>query len=245
MGELNGVSKNSTFRERLIEAMEIRKLRQSDLCEITGIPKSAMSQYVKGSFEPKQDRLWAIAKALNVNEAWLMGYAGVCMERKGMGEMGSGIIHQMNMEALQEGEVDTDHLAQCPQNPKIPLLKTVSPGYPLLAAQNISKYITVPEGIHADYAVKLMDDQMDNGCLHKGTIVYAQFNEMVELDIPLVLRKEDGTLYVRRLKQLTMGDEVLGIQIVSDNPEYPPVNQKNLRDCEVVGWITGYSSSYA
>ena len=70
-----------TCAERLREALEIRNLRQSDLCELTGIPKSAMSQYVSGAFEPKQDRVELIAKALNVTEAWLMGYE-FPMERK-------------------------------------------------------------------------------------------------------------------------------------------------------------------
>jgi transcriptional regulator with XRE-family HTH domain len=60
--------------ERLREALGLRDLRQSDLCELTGIPKSAMSQYVSGAFEPKQDRVELMAKALNVTEAWLMGY---------------------------------------------------------------------------------------------------------------------------------------------------------------------------
>ncbi len=41
-----------------------------------------MSQYLKGAFEPKKDRLEAMARVLNVNEAWLMGYDGVPMERK-------------------------------------------------------------------------------------------------------------------------------------------------------------------
>jgi transcriptional regulator with XRE-family HTH domain len=41
---------------------------------MTKIPKSAISQYVSGAFEPKQDRIYLIAKALNISEAWLLGY---------------------------------------------------------------------------------------------------------------------------------------------------------------------------
>lgn len=59
--------------KRLREAMQLRNKTQADLCEETGIPKSAMSQYVSGKFTPKQTRLYLLAKALNVNEAWLMG----------------------------------------------------------------------------------------------------------------------------------------------------------------------------
>ena len=66
--------------KRLAKALDIRNMKQSELCRLTEIPKSAMSQYVKGSFEPKQDRVYLISKALNVSEAWLMGY-DVPMER--------------------------------------------------------------------------------------------------------------------------------------------------------------------
>ena len=59
---------------RISAALQIRNMKQTELCELTGIPKSAMSQYIKGSFEPKQDRIYLIAKALDVNEAWLMGF---------------------------------------------------------------------------------------------------------------------------------------------------------------------------
>jgi transcriptional regulator with XRE-family HTH domain len=59
---------------RIKDALSMRGMRQVELCEMTKIPKSAMSQYVSGAFEPKQDRIYLIAKALNVSEAWLMGY---------------------------------------------------------------------------------------------------------------------------------------------------------------------------
>ena len=48
---------------------------------MTEIDKSTMSQYVSGKYEPSQLRLELIARALNVNEAWLMGY-DVPMERE-------------------------------------------------------------------------------------------------------------------------------------------------------------------
>ena len=59
---------------RIKMGLQIRGLKQADLCQITKIPKSAISQYISGAFEPKQDRIYLISKALNVSEAWLMGY---------------------------------------------------------------------------------------------------------------------------------------------------------------------------
>ena len=69
------------FANRLKQALNTRNMNQTQLCRITGIPKSAMSQYVNGAFKPKHVRLERIAIVLNVNEAWLMGYYGAEMER--------------------------------------------------------------------------------------------------------------------------------------------------------------------
>ena len=66
---------------RISKALAIRGMKQSELCEKTKIPKSAISQYVSGSFEPKQDRLFLIAQALDVDPVWLMGF-DVPMEKE-------------------------------------------------------------------------------------------------------------------------------------------------------------------
>lgn len=66
--------KKELFKDRLRLAAELRGLRQADLCAMTGIKKSRMSQYFSGAFEPKQDGIYLLAKVLNVSEAWLMGF---------------------------------------------------------------------------------------------------------------------------------------------------------------------------
>lgn len=68
------------LKNRLTKALSIRNLKPIDLVEITHIPKSAISQYMSGYAKPKQDRIHLISKALNINEAWLLGY-NVPMER--------------------------------------------------------------------------------------------------------------------------------------------------------------------
>ena len=60
--------------KRIAKALEIRGMKQSDLCKITDIPKGSMSLYISGAYEPKQDRIYLIAQALRVDEAWLMGF---------------------------------------------------------------------------------------------------------------------------------------------------------------------------
>lgn len=71
----------ATCAERIKTALNIKGMKQSDLCRLTKIPKSALSQYISGAYEPKQDRIYLISRALNVSEAWLMGL-DVSMDRK-------------------------------------------------------------------------------------------------------------------------------------------------------------------
>ena len=59
---------------RIKKALAVRNMKQSELCEKTKIPKSALSEYVSGAYEPKQDRLFLIAQALDVDPVWLMGF---------------------------------------------------------------------------------------------------------------------------------------------------------------------------
>jgi transcriptional regulator with XRE-family HTH domain len=56
-------------------------MKQADLCRLANVPKSSLSLYLSGAYDPKQDRLQDMAQALNVSEAWLMGY-DVPMERQ-------------------------------------------------------------------------------------------------------------------------------------------------------------------
>lgn len=67
-------SMKAGFKDRLKEAMDQKNMRPVDLCNATGIPKGAVSYYLAGRSEPKSDRLYIISQALDVNEAWLMGF---------------------------------------------------------------------------------------------------------------------------------------------------------------------------
>jgi transcriptional regulator with XRE-family HTH domain len=67
--------------QRISEALKYRNMKQADLCKLAKVPKSSLSLYLSGAYEPKQDRIYDMARVLNVSEAWLMGY-DVPMERQ-------------------------------------------------------------------------------------------------------------------------------------------------------------------
>lgn len=69
------------FKNRLIEALNLRKMSAAELSRLSGIDEGTLSNYKKGKYEPKQRKLESIANSLNVSIAWLMG-ADVPMEKE-------------------------------------------------------------------------------------------------------------------------------------------------------------------
>ncbi len=73
-----------TTAQRLKQIMTERGLKQVDIlakcdpiCEKLGLKKigsNGLSQYVTGKVEPGQKTLSVLAKALDTNEVWLMGF---------------------------------------------------------------------------------------------------------------------------------------------------------------------------
>lgn len=63
----------NNFSTRLKEGLEVRNMKATNLSKLTGIGKSSISDWLSGRYEAKQDKVYIIAKVLNVDEAWLMG----------------------------------------------------------------------------------------------------------------------------------------------------------------------------
>lgn len=69
--------------DRLKHLMKIRGLKQVDIINMSkpyqekfgiSLQKSTLSQYINDIQSPDQDRIYLLAKTLNVGEAWLMGF---------------------------------------------------------------------------------------------------------------------------------------------------------------------------
>jgi transcriptional regulator with XRE-family HTH domain len=74
------VSDERHFGKRLREARLSAGLSQSDLEDISGIPKARLSRYENGHVEPSIQTLNRLARALNVSEASLLGDERAALE---------------------------------------------------------------------------------------------------------------------------------------------------------------------
>ncbi len=179
--------------------MEIRNMTQADLVKKTGLPKSAISQYYSGKYEPKQKGIYLIAKALNVNEAWLMGY-NVPMERTDT-EYPNNIL-----------KIETK---------KFPLLGTIAAGEPIFAEEQFESYVEAGTNIRADFCLKVKGDSMINARICDGDIVFIRKQPDVnDGEIAAVLIGNEATLKRVYKKK----NEII---LVAENPAYPPLVYKN------------------
>ena len=84
--------KTETCGKRIEQALTIRNMKPSELCKLAQVPKSSLSLYLRGAYDPKQDIIYQMAIVLNVSETWLMGY-DVPMEREEHFSLSSGLTN--------------------------------------------------------------------------------------------------------------------------------------------------------
>ena len=196
----------NNFNERLKQAMKLKNMTQSELCEKTGIPKSAMSQYVSGAFTPKQERTYLIAKALNVNESWLLGYDDISMDREPERDRLSALMQKYdNIKPIKLK--------------RFPMLGEIACGKPIFADEDREHYIMADMDIDADFCLTAKGDSMINARIYNGDIVFIKEMPIVENgDIAAVIIEDEATL-----KRVYYYPDDNMLQLVAENPKYKPL----------------------
>lgn len=65
---------NAKLVSRINEALSRNEMSKAELSRRTGISPSSLSEYLSGKYEPKQDKIYLISRALNVDPVWLLGF---------------------------------------------------------------------------------------------------------------------------------------------------------------------------
>ena len=212
----------ATIAQRIKEGLAARGMKQADLVYKTGIGKSSISTYISGDYEPKQRNIYKIANALNVSEAWLMGY-DVPMERE------SPIAAPYPAPAVTDDVVT------------FPVIGNVAAGYNEIAIEDWSgDTVQIPAAyLHgrpqSDYFVLNVH----------GDSMYPMY---IEGDKVLVLKAETlersgqvGVLLYNgdnaTVKKIEYADGEDWLRMVPINPNYPPqtITGADLEQCRVIG----------
>lgn len=97
-----------TFGQRLRATRTKAGYSQSDLEEISGIPKARLSRYENGHVAPSIQTLERLARALNVSEASLLGEDRALMEEFFHVLMGRGVRIGSSEQAVALGSAVAD-----------------------------------------------------------------------------------------------------------------------------------------
>ena len=104
---------NNILINRIKKILTEQNMSKADLSRLTGISNSSLSEYLNGKYEPKQDKIALIAKALHVSPAWLMGFdEEPNLNRRDEREIESDLEDMMNSisSAAFEGEDDIEDI---------------------------------------------------------------------------------------------------------------------------------------
>lgn len=187
-----------TIARRLQMALDIRNMKQSDLVETTGIGKSSISTYLSGKYEPKQRNIYKMAKALNINEAWLMD-EDVPMERDEKSK-------PSNVEDFN------DHYVA-------PIVGTIPAGYPALAFEDIEGYASIPYKDAENYFfLRVSGESMINAGIQSGDLVLIRKQSSAEYGQIVAARVNGDEATLKKYKP--QGDTVL---LLPENPDFEPI----------------------
>lgn len=210
-----------TTRNRLQKILSIRNINPIDLSQKTGIPKSSISQYLSGYSVPRQNRLFILAQALNVNEAWLMG-ADVPMEKQPYND----IFSYDNIMPIK--------------TQSIPLLGEIACGEPIYADEDRESYIEIGTDIKADFCLRAKGDSMINARILDGDIVFIRKQPIVNNgEIAAVIIDDEATL-----KRVYYNQKANILQLVAENPAFPPLvySGEELNQIRILGKAVAFQS---
>lgn len=221
--------KTSNTSARLKTIMSERGLRQVDIlaaskpfCDKYGIKlaKNDLSQYVNGKVEPGQEKLSILGMALNVSEAWLMGY-DVSRAR------GTGTPSK-NHTPIPSG------FSPMPETELVPRIGRIACGDPITAEENVEDQDEVLKSWHADFTLVCCGDSMVPK-IEDGDVVAIRSQPTVENgEIAAVRIGDEATL-----KRVFLHPDYIELRPL--NPEYDSIirRREEMSDIRIEGLAVG------
>lgn len=210
--------------------MSERDLKQVDILNKTlplqikynvRLAKNDLSQYVNGKVEPNQERIFILAKALDVSEAWLMGF-DVPRERVDKKDNVNELINIY--QKLNESRKDNvynfaEHQLSEQNNKVVPLVGATAANPEALeyadAINDISINTDVPN--NADCALVVRGNSMEPDYMDSSIVFYKR-QEMVESgELAIVEIDGDGVTF----KKILFDYDNQQVILRSLNTEYP------------------------
>lgn len=219
-----------TTSDRLKYLMSERNIRQVDIVNLckpfaekyrVKIGRNDISQYVSGKVEPGQSKIFILAKALGVNEAWLMGY-----------DVNSN---------TDDAEKDLSKYGIYPiKTKKFRVIGEIACGEPIFCNEEYETYVEGNADIDADFCLKAKGDSMINARIFNGDIVFIKSMPEVENgEIAAVVIDNEATL-----KRVYYYKDENKIVLVAENAKYEPLVYigEELNQIRIIGKAIAFQS---
>ena len=187
---------------------KIREMRKSQ-----GMTQERLAERLRNEYHLKTDRATVGKWEIGIQIPEL--YTTACLAK----------IFGISLDELNQDEhsVDLDTLPSnilpLPKTYKVPLLGSIACGTPILAAENIETYVSVPDDIRCNFTLRCKGDSMIGARINDGDIVYIRQQPDVENgEIAAVLI--DGMETEATLKRVYKGDGQ--ITLMPANEKFPP-----------------------
>lgn len=205
------ISPTHEIKDRLIQILREKNITPKELSEKTGIPKSSISQYMSGYAKPKQDRIYLISKALDINPTWLLGY-------------------DVNINI----EKQTEDIGI-----KIPILGTVIAGIPVTAVEDIIGYEEISEKMArcgAYFALEIKGDSMEPKMSKGDIVIVKQQNTVENGQIAIVLVNGDEAT-VKKVRFRDNGIELIAFNSYVYEPHFYSAKEIDELPVKIIGRV--------
>lgn len=220
-----------TTAERLKQIMSVKNLKQIDIIRLSKpycekykvkLGRNDLSQYVSGKVSPGQNKLYVLAKSLNVSEAWLMG-CDVPMER----------------DIEKKGEFAEPNITE--DYTTFPVIGEIAAGYDHIAVENWEgDTADIPNSYLLGYAKKdffvlrVIGDSMYPLYQNGDKVLILRQNTLNESgDIGAIIYDNE----IATLKKIEYVKGENWIRLVPINPTYKPelIEGTRIESCRVLG----------
>ena len=204
---MEGVEKMSIdIGKRIAQLRRERGINQEELAELAMLHRVTVAKYETGQVEPGALALSRIADALNVSTDELL-----CRTEK------------------LPPFISIAHNA-------VPVIGDIACGTPITAEQNTEGYADLPDGIHADFALRCKGDSMNPTFIDGDLVLIRQQPEVENGQIAAVAIDGEVTL-----KHVYRNQD--GLMLTAENPLFAPitVSADSGREIVIYGLAVGYT----
>ena len=158
--------------KRMREARETCGYTLDEVGKVAGVSNATIQRYEKGVITNiPSDKIEAIAKFLEVNPGYLMGWE------------------------------DMEHFSKKNETISYPILGEIACGSPVLAHENISDYFAIDKSIKADFILIAKGDSMIDDCINEGDLCFIKEQNTAENGQIIAVLIEDEATLKRYYKQ--------------------------------------------